>query len=170
MKILIAYYSYSQNTKKLANLINKAIEEDFNNIQIDIFNIEPDKPYSSNYNVVVEDAKKEISKNYKPKLKSNISSIDNYDIIFIGSPNWWNTFAPPVNTFITSFDFSKKIIMPFCTHGGGGFGNIQRDIEKTTKSSNVSKIFSVYGSDNSILNSSSSIKKWIAIIKNIKTN
>lgn len=170
MKILIAYYSYSQNTKKLANLINKAIEEDFNNIQIDIFNIEPDKPYSSNYNVVIEDAKKEISKNYKPKLKSNISSIDNYDIIFIGSPNWWNTFAPPVNTFITSFDFSKKIIMPFCTHGGGGFGNIQRDIEKTTKSSNVSKIFSVYGSDNSILNSSSSIKKWIAIIKNIKTN
>ena len=67
--------------------------------------------------------------------------------------------APPVNTFLNSFDFSNKIIMPFCTHGGGGSGSIKRDIEKESKSKQVAKILSVYGSSAS--SAENEIKKWI---------
>lgn len=159
MKILIAYYSHSSNTKKLAEFIGKVIKSEFPNAETDFFYTEPEKAYSSNYNNVLSEAKRDINNNHKPKLKNNIKSMDAYDVIFIGSPNWWNTIAPPVNTFLNSFDFSNKIIMPFCTHGGGGAGNIKRDIEKESKSKQTAKILSVYGSSTS--NAENEIKQWI---------
>lgn len=159
MKVLIAYYSHSSNTKKLAELIGKVIKEEFSSCEIDFLNAEPKKAYSQNYNTVLDEAKKDINRSYKPELKNNVTSIDSYDVIFVGSPNWWNTMAPPVSTFISGFDFSNKIIMPFCTHGGGGAGSIKKDIEKTVKSKQVSKILSVYGSSAS--SSENEIKKWI---------
>ena len=167
MKVLIAYYSHSANTKKLAELIGKVLKSELQNVTTDFFYTEPEKPYSSNYNKVLEEAKRDIKSNHKPKLKNNIGSIEDYDVIFIGSPNWWNTIASPVGSFISSFDFSNKIIMPFCTHGGGGAGIIRADIEKLTKSKQVGKILSVYGNTSSINNSENEIEKWI---KNIKTN
>ena len=169
MKILIAYYSHSANTKKLAELIGKVLKSEFQNIKIDFFYTEPEKPYSSNYNKVLDEAKRDIKNNHKPKLKNSIDSIDDYDVIFIGSPNWWNTIASPVSSFINSFDFSNKIIMPFCTHGGGGAGIIRTDIEKLAKSKQIGKILSVYGNTSSINNSENEIKKWIKDIKiNVK--
>lgn len=159
MKALIAYYSHSSNTKKLAEFIGKVIKSEFQNTEIDFFNVEPEKPYSSSYNTVLNEAKKDINSNHKPKLKNNIKSIDDYDVIFIGSPNWWNTMAPPVNTFLNSFDFSNKMIMPFCTHGGGGSGSIKRDIERESKSKQAAKILSVY--ESSASSAENEIKKWI---------
>ena len=167
MKILIAYYSHSANTKKLAEIIAKVVKSELKNVTTDFFYTEPEKPYSSNYNKVLDEAKRDIKNNHKPKLKNSIDSIDDYDVIFIGSPNWWNTIASPVSSFINSFDFSNKIIMPFCTHGGGGAGIIRADIEKLTKSKQVGKILSIYGSASSINNSENEIVKWI---KNIKIN
>ena len=169
MKILIAYYSHSANTKKLAELIGKVLKSELKNVTTDFFYTEPEKPYSSNYNKVLDEAKRDIKNNHKPKLKNNIGSIEDYDVIFIGSPNWWNTIASPVGSFISSFDFSNKIIMPFCTHGGGGAGIIRADIEKLTKSKQIGKILSVYGNTSSINNSENEIKKWIKDIKiNVK--
>ncbi|MEI0798058.1 flavodoxin [Brachyspira intermedia] len=159
MKALIAYYSHSSNTKKLAELIGKVIKSEFPNVKTDFFYTEPEKAYSASYNTVLNEAKRDINSNIKPKLKNNIKNIDDYDVIFIGSPNWWNTIAPPVNTFLNSFDFSNKIIMPFCTHGGGGSGSIKRDVEKESKSKQVAKILSVYGSSAS--SAENEIKKWI---------
>ena len=159
MKVLIAYYSHSSNTKKLAEFIGKVIKSEFSNAEIDFFYTEPEKAYSPSYNTVLNEAKRDINSNHKPKLKNNIKSIDDYDVIFIGSPNWWNTIAPPVDTFLNSFDFSNKIIMPFCTHGGGGSGSIKRDIEKESKSKQAAKILSVYGSSTS--SAENEIKKWI---------
>lgn len=159
MKALIAYYSHSSNTKKLAEFIGKVVKSEFANAEIDFFYTEPEKAYSPSYNAVLNEAKRDINSNHKPKLKNNIKSIDDYDVIFIGSPNWWNTMAPPVNTFLNSFDFSNKIVMPFCTHGGGGSGSIKRDIEKESKSKQVAKILSVYGSSAS--SAENEIKKWI---------
>ena len=159
MKALIAYYSHSSNTKKLAEFIGKVIKSEFSNAEIDFFYTEPEKAYSQSYNTVLNEAKRDINSNIKPKLKNNIKNIDDYDVIFIGSPNWWNTIAPPMNTFLNSFDFSNKIIMPFCTHGGGGSGSIKRDVEKESKSKQVAKILSVYGSSAS--SAENEIKKWI---------
>lgn len=137
-KILIVYYTHSSKTKKIAEIIKEETGGD-------IMEIEPEYPYPVSYNDVVEQAKKEINMGYKPKIKNNIS-IDDYNIVIVGSPNWWDTIAPPIATFLESADFSDKIIAPFCTHGGGGFGTSFKDIEIISKAKKVLKGFSIFGS------------------------
>jgi flavodoxin len=56
--------------------------------------------------------------------------IDNYEYIFIGTPNWFKSFAPPILSFLRNVDLSQKTIIPFCTHGGGGFGQIEINMAK----------------------------------------
>ena len=74
---------------------------------------------------------------YCPPLAEEIGNIDDVDIVFIGSPNWLKTFAPPVLTFLRSANLDGKTIIPFCTHGGGGFGRMIDDIKKECKNSTV---------------------------------
>ncbi|NYE56736.1 flavodoxin [Carboxydothermus ferrireducens] len=138
-QILIAYFTWSGNTRKIANLIHGEVGGT-------IFEIQPEVPYHSSYNAVVEQARKEIQRGYKPALKSKIDHIESYDIIFIGSPNWWNMIAPPVATFLSEYDLSGKIIVPFCTHGGGGKGRMISDIVKLCPKSTILEEFVVYGS------------------------
>lgn len=64
-----------------------------------------------------------------PKLISGNELTNDYRIIFIGTPNWFKTFAPPVMSFLKQHDFTGKIVIPFCTHGGGGFGQIENYFE-----------------------------------------
>ncbi|HOQ51880.1 MAG TPA: flavodoxin, partial [Candidatus Atribacteria bacterium] len=116
--ILIAYYSRSGNTRKLAQLIHQKVGGTVHEIQ-------PEIPYPASYNATVEQAKKEIQAGFRPPLKTKIEHIEAYDTIFLGSPNWWSTIAPPVATFLEENDLSGKTIIPFCTHGGGGRGRIE---------------------------------------------
>ena len=112
-KILIAYYSWSGHTKKVAEAIQ-------NEIGGDLFEIQPETAYSDDYKTVVDQAKKEINEGYRPALKNNVANIAQYDIVFIGSPNWWGTIAPVVSTFVEQNDLSGKTVVPFITHGSGG--------------------------------------------------
>ncbi|MEN2984814.1 MAG: flavodoxin [Dictyoglomaceae bacterium] len=135
--ILIAFYSWSGNTKKIAKLIHDEVGGN-------LFEIEPEIPYPSSYNATVEQAKKEIKEGYKPPIKGKIENFEIYDVIFIGTPNWWSTIAPPVATFLTQYDFSGKTIAPFCSHGGGGLGKIAKDLERLCPNSQILEIFGVY--------------------------
>lgn len=137
-KSLIVYYSHSGNTSKIAEIIHKKVGGD-------ILRIEPIKPYPKEYNRVVDQAKKEISSGYIPELKLHIDDIELYNKIFIGSPNWWNTIAPPVKSFLLQYDLSNKIVAPFCTHGGGGKGNVFSAIAKECNDSTIKKGFAIYG-------------------------
>ena len=148
-KVLVVYYSHSGNTKKVAEVIH-------NKVGGDIFRIEPSESYPANYNKVAEQAKKEIAIGYMPELRSDIDDIASYNKIFVGSPNWWNTIAPPVRTVLLQHDFSNKIVLPFCTHGGGGKGNVFSDIAKESNGSRVKKGFAIYG------NGGSNVEKKIA--------
>ncbi len=137
--ILIAYYSRSGNTRKLAQLIHQKVGGTVHEIQ-------PEVPYPASYNATVEQAKKEIQAGFRPPLKTKIEHIEAYDTIFLGSPNWWSTIAPPVATFLEENDLSGKTIIPFCTHGGGGRGRIEKDIAKLCPQSTVMPVFAIYGS------------------------
>ncbi|MCL2128963.1 MAG: flavodoxin [Treponema sp.] len=128
--ILVAYFSHSGITKKAAGLIHEIVGGD-------IYEIKELEPYPRNYNDVTGQAKQEIAEGYQPALKGNLPDISEYDVIFIGSPNWWSTIAPPLTTFLSSADFSGKTIIPFITHGGGGLNRTVNDIKKLVQDASV---------------------------------
>jgi flavodoxin len=137
--ILIAYFSRSGNTRNIAQLIHQEVGGTLHEIQ-------PDVPYPKAYNAVTEQAKREIRAGYKPALRSTLDHVEAYDTIFVGSPNWWSTIAPPVATFLSEYDLSGKTIVPFCTHGGGGLGRIAQDIAKLCPRATVLSCLGIYGS------------------------
>ncbi len=74
-----------------------------------------------------DEVRQQISKGFCPNLISGNEPINDYEKIFIGSPNWFKTLAPPVMSFLRLHNFIGKTIIPFCTHGGGGFGQIESE-------------------------------------------
>ena len=148
-KILIAYYSYSGNTKSIAEKIQKITGGD-------IFEIKSVQEYPRNYTDMVNLAKREQQEDIKPELVDS-GDVTEYDTIFIGTPIWWYTFASPVRTFLTAHDFSGKTLIPFCTHGGGGEASTFTDIQNTCPDSDVKKGVSCY--ENMIKDED--LKSWI---------
>ena len=128
--ILIVYYSLFKNTEKLAFEIS---------IQTGgtIRELKPEKNYSFDYNTAVKEVRNEISRGFCPKLISGNEPVDEFQTIFIGTPNWFKTLAPPVTSFLRQHDFTDKALIPFCTHGGGGFGRIQDDLAKECQNSRI---------------------------------
>lgn len=122
-KILVAYYSHSGNTKEVAKAIHKQVGGD-------IFEIKTETTYPDEYKPMTEQAKTEIETGFHPKLTTHVENINQYDVIFLGSPNWWGTITPAVSSFIASYDLSGKKIIPFISNGGGG---VQRTISDMTE-------------------------------------
>jgi flavodoxin len=88
----------------------------------------------------------EIRAGHRPALESALDDVESYDTVFVGSPNWWNTLAPPVATFLSEHDLSGKTVVPFCSHGGGGLGSVAADVAELCPRSTVLRSFHVYGS------------------------
>lgn len=96
----------------------------------DIFKIEPIQPYSKNYNECIAEAQEDQKRDARPEIKAYPDSIDKYDTIYLGYPNYWGTMPMAVFTFLEHFDFAGKTIKPFCTHEGSGVGKAEKDIKK----------------------------------------
>lgn len=135
---LIVYYSLVQNTANLA--LEIAIQTGG-----DIRELIPEKNYSFNYNTAAKEVRNQITRGFCPKLISGNESIEDYETIFIGSPNWFKTLAPPVMSFLKQHDFTGKTVIPFCTHGGGGFGEIENVIAQECSKSVILPGFDVNG-------------------------
>jgi flavodoxin len=121
-KTLIIYYSHSGNTRKLANYIQTQVGGD-------IIELQPITPYPDKYQAVTEQVKRELESGFLPPLQTKIENLASYDHIFIGSPIWWGTIAPPIRTFLTERDLAGKTIIPFVTHGGSGLSRSVDDIK-----------------------------------------
>lgn len=159
-KVLIAYYSLRNgNTRIVAEHIEK-------NVGGDIFRIETVDAYPAAYNDVTTQAKKELESGYRPPLKSAVPNFDQYDIIFLGSPNWWNTIAPAVMTFLESYNFKNTTIVPFITHEGSRLGASVSDIEKLAPEATVLKGLPVRGG--SVDNAMPDVQKWLKDLEMIK--
>jgi flavodoxin len=155
-KVLVAYFSHSGNTREIANQIHKSVGGD-------IFEIQSVKPYPDDYDACVQQAKKELASGYKPELKTEAENIKSYDVIFIGYPDWWGTFPAPVKTFLSSYDFSGKIIAPFCTHEGSGLGNSAEDIIKLCPKSKLLNGLAIRGS--TVKSAQDKVSEWLREIK-----
>lgn len=120
-KTLIAYYSFSGNTRTLAESIAAQISGE-------LLEIVPQRPYTFDYNTTAKEACSEIVRGFCPELLSGNEPIDVYDTVFVGTPNWFKSMAPPVLAFLQAHNFTEKTVIPFCPHGRGGFGEIERRI------------------------------------------
>lgn len=123
----------------------------------ELFKLEQAAPYSKDYNECIEQAKADQKSGARPELKSHPASLDDYDIIYLGFPNYWGTMPMAVWTFLERFDFSGKTIKPFCTHEGSGMGNSVSDIKKLCPGANVEKGMAIHGGNYS----EKEIEKWV---------
>lgn len=153
-KKLIMYYSYSNNTKRIAEQIKKETKAD-------ICRIETVKPYLGDYDSVVRQGKDEVHAGYKPEIKPISVNLDEYDTIILGTPVWWYTCAPAVSTFLSSYDLSEKTIIPFATNGGW-LGHTFKVIEKYCENSEVINSIDITFNEDKLVLPEDELKKWIS--------
>ena len=122
-KVLIAYFSWGGNTRGIA-------EEIQSQTGADLFEIIPVTPYSSDYNTILDEAQQDQNQQARPELANHVEDMGQYDTVILGYPNWWASIPMPVATFLEEYDFSGKTIVPFCSHGGGRFGQSLTAIAK----------------------------------------
>lgn len=140
--ILVAYFSYSGTTQRVANAISEKTSGD-------LFEITP----KTNYSNVYMESNMEIRNNDRPELASEVKNMDIYDIIFVGYPVWFHATPAPINTFLESYNLEGKLIIPFCTSG-------ESDIDETMPTFlNSSKDLAVFGQ--SRISSVNQIEPWL---------
>lgn len=180
-KILIAYFTWADNTFVAepssvdinaitsasvlppgdAGLIARWIQEETGG---DLFSIITENKYSSNYDECLNKARAERDNNERPKLVGKVNNMNDYDVIFLGFPNWWYTCPMAVFTFLESYNFSDKTIIPFCAHGTGGLSRTIRDIKRIIPNDcEILDAIGIYRPE--VRNSRSRIINWVKSLK-----
>ncbi|SHO42850.1 flavodoxin [Anaerocolumna xylanovorans] len=152
-KIAVVYYSYTNNTKKIAEMIQSKTGAE-------VFQIETVTPYTGSYDEVVNQAQKEINSGFKPPIQSLKMQLDQYDTVILGTPVWWYTMAPAVFTFLSEADLSGKKIIPFATNAGW-LGHTFKDIKKLCPDSEVVSGMNIEFSKEILKTSIKAIESWI---------
>lgn len=151
-KVLIAYFSWGGNTKGIA-------EEIQSQTGADLFEITLEEPYSSDYNTVLDEAQRDQNEQARPKLATHVANMEDYDTIILGYPNWWASIPMPIASFLEEYDFSGKTIIPFCSHGGGRFGQSLTAIAKLAPDAQMGEGLSVhYSGGNSLPDD---VEEWL---------
>ena len=97
----------------------------------DLFSIQVEEPYSSDYDECLERAADELDDDARPRLITHVENMEQYDIVFLGMPNWWYSCPRAILTFVESYDFSGKTLIPFVAHGTGGISGSVRDMSRS---------------------------------------
>lgn len=176
--ILIAYFTWADNTvvedpssvdvdattsasvlapgnaAKLASWIQQEVGGDLHSIVVE-------EPYSSDYDECLDRAADEKAENARPALASHVDNMEDYDIVFLGFPNWWYTLPMPVLTFVEEYDWSGKTVVPFVTHGTGGLSSTIRDLTAALPEDvTILEPIGVYRPE--VDASQSAVQEWIA--------
>ena len=153
-KTLIAFYSRAGqnyvngdivdlavgNTEVVARKIQHLLQD------ADLFKIDTVKEYPVDYMRTTEVAKEELRRDVRPELTAEVGDMAQYDTIILGYPNWWGTMPMAVLTFLESYDFARKTIIPFCTHEGSGMGHSVSDIKQACPGAKVLDGTPIHGS------------------------
>ena len=141
------------NTEIVVGLMKELIEAD-------TFKIEMKDPYSPVYMTCIDEAKKDKQNNARPELASYPDSIDDYDTIVLGYPNYWGTIPMAVATFLEKYDFTGKTILPLCTNEGSGMGVSESDVKKYAGGAEVKRGLSITGSR--AADAKDAVESWFA--------
>ena len=102
------------NTETFARMIQKSLRGD-------LFSIQTVQGYPTDYDELIDQGGEEKNRVARPELESHVENMDDYDIVFLGYPNWWYDMPMPVYSFLEEYDFSGKTVIPFATSAGSGF-------------------------------------------------
>lgn len=166
MKSIVIYFSRAHENYfkgKLRNIeigntevVAKKIQEQ---LGCDSFKIVPLQEYSNDYNECIEEAKEDLERKARPELKEYLDSLESYDRIYLGFPNYWGTMPMCVFTFLEHYDLSDKEIYPFVTHEGSGFGQSLRDLKRVCQNSKIKDGIEIFGSK--VYESDDDLAKWL---------
>ena len=120
-KMLVLYYSQTSNTKAVA-------QEIATKLGADLEEIVAVQPYDGDFQATIERSMQEREQGITPEIQPVKADIAQYDVVFIGYPVWFGTYAPPIATFLNKMDLSGKKIVPFCTFGSGGLESSVKDL------------------------------------------
>lgn len=165
-KSLIAYYSRKGENYVAGSIVDLAV----GNTAVvaamiqaatggDLFEIDTVTPYPAGYHETTDVAQTELRERVRPALRDLPESIDGYDVIYLGFPNWWGTAPMAVFTFLEAFDFSGKTILPFCTHEGSGMSRSERDIAAACPGATVASGLAVRGSR--VHGAEGEVRRWL---------
>ncbi len=150
--IIVTYFSWSGNTAQMAQLIQEETGAD-------LFEIEPAVPYTDDYDTLLDVAQQEQSDNARPEIAGQVENWDSYDVVFVGYPDWWGDAPMIIYTFLESYDWTGKTLVPFCTSGGSGFG---RSLDKLSDSAPGAEILEgLHVSGSSVDGAGEEIASWI---------
>ena len=152
-KTLIAFYSRSGENwvdggvRFLKRGNNEVIVDEIKALlpEADVFRIDTVKKYSEDYMVCIEEAKQELRVKARPELTDTVKDMDQYDTIILGYPNWWGVPPMAVFTFLESYNFAGKKIVPFCSHEGSGLGGSIRQIKMAVPDANLTAGVAIHG-------------------------
>lgn len=168
-KILVAFYSKAGENYGVGNVEIGNTEMMAKNIAEfvggDLFKIEPIIPYPDNYEESTVVAKEELQANVRPEIKNQVPNFLDYDIIFIGYPNWWGMYPMIINAFMESYDFTSKTVIPFNTHEGSGSSNTYQEIKNKLSNTKVLEGLAITGRSAREESSREVIKNWIDGLK-----
>lgn len=140
------------NTEYVATLISEETGGD-------LFQIKTVHTYPGTHKELIDDAKKENELKARPKLATHIKDLADYDVIFVGFPNWWYDMPMSLYSFFAEYDFTGKTIIPFCTHGGSRFSQAEKTIASLEKGAKMRKGLAI--SRNNVPDSKESVLKWL---------
>lgn len=149
---LIISYSYSGNTYHIAREIRDITGGD-------LCELYPREPYPMSFPELLEQVRGEISRGYRPRLLPVKFKAENYDAVFVGSPNWCGTIAPPLTAWLSRNSLAGKLVLPFSSHCGGVPGNMRRDIVKLCPDADVRETLSIINDGGTTLRSD--ILSWL---------
>ena len=129
-KVLVLYYSQTSNTEQVANEIASRLNADKEAIVAV-------NPYDGDFHATIERCMQEREQGILPEIQPIAANLDDYDVIFLGYPVWFGTFAPPVITWLNNVDLRGKTIVPFCTFGSGGLDSSTRDLAAKQPNANI---------------------------------
>lgn len=152
-RVLIAFFSWSGNTRYIAQQIAARVDAD-------VVELELVEPYSADYSTVLDEAQRDQAAQARPELATRVDGMEAYGTVLLGYPNWWASIPMPIASFLEGYDFSGKLIVPFCSHGGGRLGQSVSAIAKLAPRASMGTPLSVHYQGGSILDSD--IGAWVA--------
>lgn len=125
----------------------------------DMFKVERKVPYAKDYNTCIKQAQDEQRRGERPELKQMLNSIEDYNVVFVGSPIYWGTMPNPLLTQLEKLNWQGKTVMPFTTHEGSGLGNVVADLKNICKGATVLNGLAITGS--AVKGSKDKVQNWI---------